>query len=153
GVVRSLTGDGRSEPEIDDMIAGLLRKDLIRPHAANLPGDEAFRFRHLLIRDAAYDSLPKANRAELHEHLAHALERAPPDLTGLAEIAGWHLEQAVRYRQELGRDVPGELTRAASEHLHAAGLGARARGDVVAAKNLLERAQLLAPEGDIRRAR
>ena len=43
---------------------------------ATLPGDDAFRFRHLLIRDAAYDALPKAARAELHERFADWLERA-----------------------------------------------------------------------------
>ena len=42
--------------------------------AATLPGDDAFRFRHLLIRDAAYDALPKATRAELHERFADWLE-------------------------------------------------------------------------------
>ncbi len=153
GLARSLAGDERSEGEIDELLAGLVRKDLIRPHAATLPGDGAFRFRHLLIRDGAYDSLPKATRAELHERLARALEHAVPDLSGLDEIAGWHLERAVRYRRELSRDVSPELIASASEHLHAAGRRARERRDVMAAKNLLERARLLAPEGDIRRAR
>jgi hypothetical protein len=36
-----------------------VRKELVRPDTPQLPGDEAFRFRHLLIRDAAYDALPK----------------------------------------------------------------------------------------------
>jgi DNA-binding SARP family transcriptional activator len=152
-LAQSLAAGGRSEVEIDELLSGLVRKDLIRPHAPTLPGDRAFRFRHLLIRDAAYDSLPKAIRADLHECLAHALEHAAPDLAGLDEIAGWHLEQAVCYRRELGRDVSAALTQAASEHLHAAGLRARERRDPMAAKNLLERARLLAPQGDIRRAR
>jgi class 3 adenylate cyclase len=152
-LAQSIAGAERSEAEIDELLSGLVRKDLIRPHAPTLPGDRAFRFRHLLIRDAAYDSLPKAVRAELHEHLARALEHAAPDLTGLDEIAGWHLEQAICYRRELGRDVSAALTEAASEHLHAAGLRARERRDAMAAKNLLERARLLAPQGDIRRAR
>jgi tetratricopeptide (TPR) repeat protein len=85
--------------------------------------------------------------------LAPALEVAAPDLMGLDELAGWHLEQAIGYRRELGREVSGELTEAASEHLHTAGLRARERCDVMAATNLLERARLLAPEADIRRAR
>jgi hypothetical protein len=135
------------------LLAGLVRKDLIRPHTPTLAGDAAFRFRHLLIRDAAYDSLPKATRAELHQRLARALEHAAPELAGLDEIAGWHLEQAVRYRQELGRDVSPQVADDASEHLHAAGRRAGERGDVLAAKNLLGRARLLAPEADIRRAR
>ena len=46
------------------------------PAPANARGDDAFRFRHLLIRDAAYDGLPKATRAELHERFARWLEEA-----------------------------------------------------------------------------
>ncbi len=79
---------------------GLVRKELIRPHPATLGADEAFRFRHLLIRDAAYDGLPKATRADLHERFARWMEAAAVDLPELDEIAGWHLEQAVRYRHE-----------------------------------------------------
>ena len=44
------------------------------PRPAAFVDDEAFRFRHLLIRDAAYESLPKATRAELHEQFADWLE-------------------------------------------------------------------------------
>ena len=64
-----------------------------------LPGEDAFRFRHLLIRDAAYEAMPKELRAELHERFADWL-----DQIGLAEqdeIVGYHLEQAYRYRAEL----------------------------------------------------
>ena len=46
------------------------------PTARSSPGEDAFRFRHLLIRDAAYDALPKATRADLHERFAAWLERA-----------------------------------------------------------------------------
>ncbi|HZU61856.1 MAG TPA: adenylate/guanylate cyclase domain-containing protein, partial [Solirubrobacteraceae bacterium] len=60
--VRALA-DERLAGEVEPRLAGLVRKELIRPHPATLKGDEAFRFRHLLIRDAAYDALPKATRA------------------------------------------------------------------------------------------
>ena len=48
----------------------LVRKDLVRPEQPLLPDDDAYRFRHLLIRDTAYEALPKATRAELHERFA-----------------------------------------------------------------------------------
>ena len=51
-------------------LAALVRKQLIRPERPELAGEDAFRFRHLLIRDAAYDSLPKAARADLHLRFA-----------------------------------------------------------------------------------
>src|SRR5581483_2226603 len=61
----------------------LVRKEILRPTPARLPGDDAFRFRHLLIRDAAYDALPKATRAELHERFAVWLAERAPDLVEL----------------------------------------------------------------------
>ena len=51
-------------------------RELIHPERAQFAGEDGFRFRHLLIRDAAYDALPKAVRAELHERFA-ALAGAP----------------------------------------------------------------------------
>ena len=55
-------------------LAALVRKDLIRHYPDRLLlDDEAYRFRHALIRDAAYEALPKSARAELHERLAHRL--------------------------------------------------------------------------------
>ena len=57
-------------------------------------GERAFRFRHLLIRDAAYDSIPKTARAELHELFGRWLEERTSDRTpGYEEIIGYHLEQ------------------------------------------------------------
>jgi class 3 adenylate cyclase/tetratricopeptide (TPR) repeat protein len=144
----SVLGGLGSPVEVESQLAGLVRKDLIRPHPSNVPGDEAFRFRHLLIRDAAYERLPKARRADLHERYARWLERTPVDFLEVDEIAGWHLEQAVRHERELRREVDPGLTRGAAEHLCAAGQRAGARSDLVAARNLLERALALAPEGD-----
>ena len=70
--VRALS-DERTETELDLQLAGLVRKELIRPHRATIQGEDAFRFRHLLIRDAVYDGLPKTRRAELHERFARWL--------------------------------------------------------------------------------
>jgi predicted ATPase len=41
----------------------LVRKGLIRAERAPLPGEDAFRFRHVLVRDSAYDAIPKTQRA------------------------------------------------------------------------------------------
>ena len=147
--VRALSSE-RGERDLDLKLAGLIRKELIRPHPATIQDDHAFRFHHLLIRDVAYDALPKASRSELHEKFARWLEQSEAGLPELDEIIGWHLEQTVRYQRELGRDVGEALPWAAAEHLHAAGQRALDRHDAPAAKNLLERALTLA-EGDSRR--
>ena len=72
GAVQALAPD---EPEVLPRLAALVRRELIRPERPQLPGEDAFRFCHLLIRDAAYDSLPKAMRADLHEQFAGWLEQ------------------------------------------------------------------------------
>jgi tetratricopeptide (TPR) repeat protein len=120
----------------------LVRKDLIRP-----AGEDTFRFKHLLLRDAAYEALPKEQRADLHERFAGWLETAAPELE---EILGYHLEQAHRYLAELGPvDERGQrLARRASALLATAGQRALDRGDMHATTNLLERAIELLPSDD-----
>jgi tetratricopeptide (TPR) repeat protein len=135
GAVQALSGDGPIIPRL----ASLVRKELIGPDKPLLPAEDAFRFRHLLIRDAAYDALPKASRAELHEQFASWLRERGADLIELDEILGHHLEQAARYRAELGQPDP-QLAERAAEHLAAAGRRALRRGDSAAAASLLERA-------------
>jgi class 3 adenylate cyclase len=145
--VTALAGSGPAMP-VETQLAALVRKDLIRPHPANVPGETAFRFRHLLIRDAAYERLPKSTRADLHEKYAGWLEDAGVDFVEVHELAGWHLEQAVRHQRELRREVRTTIARRAAEHLYAAGRRAGDRSDVSAGRNLLERALALAPEDD-----
>ena len=91
-----------AETQVTPNLAALVRKELIRPDRPQFAGEDGFRFRHLLIRDAAYEALPKATRAELHERLASWLEQHGSELVELDEIVGYHLEQACRYRDELG---------------------------------------------------
>jgi class 3 adenylate cyclase len=72
GAVQALSSE---ETEVTPRLAALVRKGLIRPDRAQLAGEDGFRFRHLLIRDAAYEALPKATRADLHERFADSYRR------------------------------------------------------------------------------
>jgi class 3 adenylate cyclase/tetratricopeptide (TPR) repeat protein len=139
---------GAGEPRLDDSLVALVRKDLLRPEQPQLVGEDGYRFRHLLIRDAAYDALPKATRAELHELFASWLERYGSELVELDEILGYHLEQAFQYRMELGPVSDDDRRNAAraGELLARAGRRAHDRGDRAAATHLLERAERLLPE-------
>lgn len=84
-------------------LQALVRKELIRPDLTDLSGEDAFRFSHILVKDAAYNALPKAIRAELHERFAGWLEQMAGDRRPeYEEIIGYHLEQAYRYRSQLG---------------------------------------------------
>jgi class 3 adenylate cyclase/tetratricopeptide (TPR) repeat protein len=127
---------------VEAELAALVRKDLIRPDSPQLAAFEAYRFSHLLIRDSAYDALPKATRAELHERFADWLDENAPNLVERDEFLGYHLEQAYRYRSEL-HPLDAEaraLGERAAAHLAAAGRRAIDRGDVHAAASLLGRA-------------
>ena len=140
GSVAVLSPDQVRE-EVGSHLTTLVRKELIRSPSPTFPEDEGFRFRHLLIRDAAYESLPKATRAELHERFADWL--ATHDLVESDEIVGYHLEQAHRYRPELDpeeAELAASPTRASTSS-GGCGYGARDRGDWRAAKSLLRRAQ------------
>ena len=99
GAVQALTPE---EAQVTPRLAALVRRELIRSDRPQFAGEDGFRFRHLLIRDTAYDALPKTTRAELHERFAAWLEEQGGELVELDEIVGYHLEQACRYRSELG---------------------------------------------------
>jgi tetratricopeptide (TPR) repeat protein len=116
------------------------------------PGDGgSFRFRHILIQQAAYRSTPKNLRAQLHERFAGWVQDPARDRgDDQSEIVGYHLEQAFGYRVELGNVGEQELALAhrAGEHLAAAGQRAFRRGDMPATVNLLGRAAALpTPKG------
>ena len=132
------------EKEVSALLQRLVRRRLVRPEHSSFPGEDAFRFGHILIRDAAYGGIPKGTRANLHERFADWLE-----LSGspYEEIIGYHLEQAVHYRRELGATGEEEVAIAArgGKLLAAEGRRAAARGDYLAAANLLERAGALLP--------
>ena len=136
---------------VEGHLATLVRKELIRATSPMLPQDEGFRFRHLLIRDAAYESLPKATRAELHERFGVWL--AKHDVVEVDEVVGYHLEQAHRYRAELDPTDPAllALADAAAARLGAAGRAALDRGDADASRTLLRRAVALLPAAHERR--
>jgi class 3 adenylate cyclase len=144
GGVAALVQD---DTPVDGRLVALVRKDLVRPELSQLAGEDGYRFRHLLIRDAAYETLPKATRAELHERFASWLEERGSDLVELDEIAGYHLEQAFRYRGELGplTDTDLETGSRAGKLLARSGHRALGRGDRRAAASLLERADSLLP--------
>jgi class 3 adenylate cyclase len=143
--VTELSPPDRRE-DLGSRLMALVRKELVRPDRSAAAGDEAFRFRHILVRDAAYSALPKEQRADLHARFAEWLERiAGERLLEYEEVIAYHLEQAHRYRSELG--LADELTdllgSRAAQHLRATGHRALARDDPPAAINLLSRAAAL----------
>jgi class 3 adenylate cyclase/tetratricopeptide (TPR) repeat protein len=128
----------------------LVRKGLVRPDLSMTAREDGFRFGHVLIRDVAYEAMPKELRAELHERFPDWIEQnAGGRATELEEIVAYHLEQAHRYRTELGpADArTRELGRRAAALLGRAGSRALDRGDMPAAVTLLQRALALEQPG------
>lgn len=102
--------------DVDAALAALVSRDLLRPRPGS---DDVFAFKHALIRDVAYDALPRATRAERHRQVAAWLERsAPKGRAPVGEIA-FHRERAWTLS---ARDVAGrsdEAGRAAAAALSA----------------------------------
>ena len=144
----SALADEVSESDVDADLLGLLHKDLIHPYRSEVSGDYAYRFKHILIRDVAYERLPRSRRAELHERFADWLEQRGAHLPEHEELAGWHLEQAVHDRQRARRQVDIEIMRRAAVYLQSAARRAADRGDMAASRKLLERAFALIPVDD-----
>ena len=136
-------------PTVGGHLLALVRKQLVRPDRSLFPGDDGFRFAHILVRDAAYAATSKELRAGLHERYAAWLERVSSAGPGeISEIVAYHLEQAARFSAELGRPDRALSARAGSK-LGEAGVRALERGDISAAMNLIERARdLLRDDAD-----
>ncbi len=140
--------DESARGKVAECLQLLVRKELIGPDRSIVPGQDGYRFHHLLIRDAAYGAIPKEARADLHERFARMIEEtAGPSVVEVEEILGYHLEQAFRYRSELGPvdEHTRTLAGMAAERLAASGRRALARGDATAAAKLLRRATALLP--------
>jgi class 3 adenylate cyclase/tetratricopeptide (TPR) repeat protein len=140
--LEELSGNG----ELGTHLVKLTAKQLLQEAPSSFAGDEAFRFRHILIRDAAYERLSKATRADLHERYAAWLRRVVGERAAeFEEIIGYHLEQAFRHREELGpvTEHHRALALDAGELLGAAGRRAFDRDDMTAAVKLLDRAVAL----------
>jgi class 3 adenylate cyclase/tetratricopeptide (TPR) repeat protein len=149
GAVVELVAEDVADP-VPHVLEALVRKQLVRPEPSELIAERSYRFRHILIRDAAYKGLLKRSRAVLHERFVAWADRVNQDrdrAVEYEEILGYHLEQAHRCLSELGPldDHGRELGFRAAARLSSAGGRAFARGDMPAAANLLRRAVALLP--------
>jgi class 3 adenylate cyclase/tetratricopeptide (TPR) repeat protein len=138
--IRALTGV-LDERTFHSHLLALVQKQLVEREPARLASVDPFRFVHVLVRDVAYEGIPKSRRADLHEQLAERFERLGG---GRDELSGLHLEYAYRYWVDLRKQSrAAEVGKRASGYLAEAGNRAFARGDMTAASNLLDRATSL----------
>ncbi len=146
GAVAHLSPD---VPDVDAVLDDLLFRDLVLPEErAAISGEQAFKFKHVLIREVAYAGLSKGSRADLHVLFSEWLrERAGEELV---EILAFHLDQATRLLAELDGSAPPDLAGQAAEELTRAGRRALSRESFQSGRNLLSRAVELAPTLDRR---
>ncbi len=80
---------------LSELLGALEGRDLIRRQTVSaIEGDQQFIFKHVLIRDVAYDLLPRARRREQHAHVARFLERATSEIGEAAAALGRHWRDA-----------------------------------------------------------
>ena len=142
---------GTPLPEVQRGLGLLVRKELLRTAETDLPGMSAYRFLHVLVRDAAYEGLAKASRAAWHERLADWLSAQGSDIVP-DEIVGHHLASAWEYRSQLG-PATGQVRELAARAARKLATASRRLelSDVAAAADLLQRAAgMLEPDDPYR---
>jgi class 3 adenylate cyclase/tetratricopeptide (TPR) repeat protein len=128
------------EQPLDDL---LLRDFVMHESHSSIRGEDAYRFKHVLIREVAYGGLSKSARAEYHAGFAEWLkERAGEELL---EIRAYHLDHATQLLAELDGSAPEELREEAAAALEGAGERALAREANRSARQLLLRSTQLEP--------
>ena len=131
-----------AEPS-SDALAQLEEEELFE-HDVERP--DLWRFRHGMVRDVAYDSLPKRERERLHTLVADGLSKEPEAAVRQPRSIAFHLEQAALAALDLD---PNDRTLAdrAVEALARAGDAALEGPDIRAAEDVYERAlDLAGPE-------
>ncbi len=119
GAVRALSG-------VDDLEAVLRtlrrREFVLEALSSSIAGQAEFAFKHVLIRDVAYESLPRKERGRAHAEVAAWIEQRSGERTGeLAELLAHHYEAAFSYLQA------EDLRQKARSHLLAAAANAHRR--------------------------
>ncbi|MBI2772902.1 MAG: AAA family ATPase [Chloroflexi bacterium] len=128
------------------LLRDAIRRDLlVEADERALGSGRVFRFKHVLIRDVAYSTVPKAERSRLHDRYGRWLETSLGDRRHeIADIIAFHAEQAFLLARELGGSSSAGLSRRALDLLLSAGRSAHDRADAHAAANLYTRAKVVA---------
>jgi class 3 adenylate cyclase/tetratricopeptide (TPR) repeat protein len=145
GALVDATRDGSRV--IDDELRALERKEFVRrERRSSVEGEAQYAFRHVLVRDVAYAQIPRAARAERHEHVAAWIELRVRG-EDAAELLAHHYLSALEYSRAAGREVT-ELGARARGALREAGRRAVALNAFANAARFFEAALELTPDDD-----
>jgi class 3 adenylate cyclase len=127
--------------DLDETLDALEARDLIRRESLSwIEGEEQFSFKHVMIRDAAYATLSRATRKQLHASAAAFLEEATAGAAATATALAQHWREA------------GEPARAVGYLVVAGDQAGRGWAKDAAARLYGEALELL-PEDDVERRR
>jgi predicted ATPase len=137
GALERLLGDGTDPLEALDSLEA---RDLIRRETLSwIEGEEQFTFKHVMIREVAYATVPRARRRQLHAAVAQFLEDATGDAAATATALAQHWGEA------------GEDLRAVEYILLAADQAGRGWAKDEAAALYGEALVLIPPSDEVRR--
>ncbi len=141
---------GRSKAAVDRHLRDLARKEfLVRVRPSSVGGESEFRFRHVLVRDVAYEQIPLARRGEIHRRTAEWLEELSPDRgSDRAEMLALHYLAAYELARATGADA-SDLSDRARLSLRNAGVRALSLNAFPAAERYFQAALDLWPEHDL----
>ncbi|MBV9969040.1 MAG: winged helix-turn-helix domain-containing protein, partial [Xanthobacteraceae bacterium] len=130
---------GQPDPVLEPALAQLVRSELV--FRAGTPPDARYGFKHVLVQQAAYESLPRSRRSVLHATIAETLlKRNPPLADSQLGLLAWHCEQ-------------GGLVEKAAYFYTSAGLGSTRHGAYAEAHEQFANASRMVaamPEGEAR---
>ena len=136
GALERMTSDTTA---LGAALAELERRDLVgRDTVSAFEGDQQYSFNHVLVRDVAYELLPRARRQERHREIARFLEEASGEFGEVGAALARHWRDA------------GDQARAVDYFAEAAAAAERGWAKQRAAE-LYREAYTLVPEDDARR--
>jgi tetratricopeptide (TPR) repeat protein len=103
---------GRERWTLEAGLHSLARKEFVTPNRrSTVAGEDEYVFRHALVRDVAYEQIPRAQRVEMHVDAAEWMESLgrPEDH---AEMLAHHYASAIVYARAAGRSVDAIADRA-----------------------------------------
>lgn len=146
----ALAALGHIEESVDDLLVAAARRDFVIERNERGPGGgRAWQFKHILIRDVAYESLPKEERSHLHDAAGRWLESvAGGRRDEYSEIVAYHADQAYILARELRDPATVDLGKRALELILRAARRVRRAGEQRAAYVLYGRAREIADAVD-----
>jgi class 3 adenylate cyclase len=151
----ALAALAQAEPSaLEARLGTLERRQLLRRQRhSRVAGERQWAFSHVLVRDVAYQQLPRTARADKHRRAAEWLQALSPDRAeDRAELLAHHYQTALRYAEATGQDTAG-LTGPARLALREAGDRASQLNAFAAAARWYAAALELWPAGDPERPR